>query len=133
MTSPRRCERTRRHLPELVTDDLSRARRWRVQRHLDRCVDCAEALVEERRLVDDLNRLADDDPPPVAPPDDLLGRLLADVDDPGIRARIAVPARGAVSGARPGLTAALVLAVLAVAVGAGWAGWRLGRAWRDRD
>jgi len=65
-----------------------------------------------------------------APPPGLLEALLAQAEDPGLRARAAVPARGAVSGARPGLSVVLLLVAAAASSTAGYALWRSARAIR---
>ena len=133
--SSRRHERVQRHLPALVEDELPRWRRRLVERHLRRCEECARAAEREQQVVAGLDavgaaaqRPLDD----VEPPPELLERLLEDVRDPGVRQRAAVPARGAVSGARPGLSVTLALVVLGLVGLAVWAGWRLGRAWGER-
>lgn len=122
-------------LPLHVAGELGRRARRRVARHLHRCERCAAAEEHQRHVSDELGRIGRAAVEPlreVAPPDDLLDTLLEQARDPGLRARAAVPARGAVSGARPGLSVALVVALLAVAALAGWTGWRLGTAVRDR-
>jgi hypothetical protein len=58
--------------------------------------------------------------------------VLAHARSPSPRARAAVPARGAVSGARPVLSLALLVAGAAVGTGAGLAGRRVVRAVRVR-
>lgn len=136
MTTPRRCDRFQRHLPAYVTDNLSSPRRRLVARHLRRCDECIAEESRQRLVAADLQRLSDaaeNSLAAIAPPDDLLGAILKDAGDPGLRGRAAVPVRGAVSGARPGLTAVLVVTVLSLAAAAAWAGWRLGRVWASRE
>lgn len=130
-TDRRRCERVRVHLPGYVDNDLARPRHMLVERHLRRCVACAAEEARQRRVTHELaslRRSTDEALDDVAPPDDLLDNILDQTLEPGLRERVAVPARGAVSGARPGLSVALAAAVLALAFLAGWVGWRLGRA-----
>ena len=59
------------------------------------------------------------------PPDGLLEDLLAQASHPGVKGRAAVPVRGAVTGARPLLSALLLLAGAAVGGGLGYACWRV--------
>lgn len=130
---PKRCERVRGRLPAYVHDELRWWRRRRVVRHLRRCGDCATEEARQQQVAAGLAHLgtaADESLDDVAPPDDLLATLLDQAREPGLRERVAVPARGAISGARPVLSVALVTTVLAIAVLAGWAGWRLGRSLR---
>lgn len=129
-----RHDRVRRRLPELVHDELSWWRARLVERHLRRCADCAEEAARQRQVaagLDELGEVVERPLDDVEAPHDLLERLLEDARDPGLRQRVAAPARGAVSGARPGLSAALVVLVLAAAGLAVWAGWRLAHAWED--
>ncbi|MDP9102293.1 MAG: hypothetical protein M3N21_09140 [Actinomycetota bacterium] len=70
--------------------------------------------------------------PMAVPPEGLLDRLLEQAAAPGVKGRVAVPARGAVSGARPVLSVALLLAGAAAGTGVGYAGWRGARALRGR-
>lgn len=129
-----RHERVRSALPLLARDDLGPVRRRIVRRHLRRCADCAAVRDDEAAVVAGLGALAAAErvATPTEPPDDLLDDLLAQARDPGLRGRVAAPARGAVSGARPGLSVALGLLVLGLAGLAIWTGWRLaGAAERD--
>lgn len=124
----------RRRLPLYARDELSRWRRRLVARHLRRCDGCAAQLAREHEVLEQLERVGEQEEESlddVAPPDDLLATLLDQAREPSLRQRVAVPARGAVSGARPGLSVALVATILALVALAGWAGWRLGRSWRE--
>ena len=58
------------------------------------------------------------------PPAGLLEDLLAQASHPGVKGRAAVPVRGAVTGARPLLSAVLLLAGAAVGGAVGYACWR---------
>lgn len=64
------------------------------------------------------------------PPEGLLEVLLEQAEQPGVRGRAAVPVRGAVSGARPALSALLLLLGAAAGTGVGYASWRGARALR---
>jgi hypothetical protein len=66
------------------------------------------------------------------PPDGLLETLLEQAEQPGVRGRAAVPARGAVSGARPGLSVAFLIVGAAAGTAAGYATWRSARIVRRR-
>lgn len=126
-----RCERVRAHLPALVAEELPSWRRRLVQRHVAGCVDCTDELARQRQVAERLARMRErvEEGMTDAPvPEDLLDSLLEQAKDPGLRARAAVPVRGAISGARPDLTAALVIMIVALVATAAWAGWRLARA-----
>lgn len=132
---PRRCARVRRRLPLYARDELPRWRRRLLARHLRGCDECSAQLAREHAVLEQLELVGEQDQESladVAPPDDLLASLLDQAREPSLRQRVAVPARGAVSGARPGLSVALVVTILALVGLAGWAGWRLGRSWRER-
>lgn len=106
---------------------LSRLATRRLARHLSRCEMCADPEDPDDPVVGALAAASTSGVADMSPPDDLLATLLAQADDPGLRARAAVPVRGAVSGARPGLTVLLVVGVVAMVGGAAWAGWEIGR------
>src|SRR3954467_1748653 len=59
-----------------------------------------------------------------APPPGLLDDLLARAHGGGIRERAAVPARGAVSGARPALSVAFLTVGAAASTGVGYAAYK---------
>ena len=129
------CREVQAHLPGLVGATLPRWRRRLVALHLRRCDRCTAELERQRAVTAGLGELgaasaaaaAD-----AAPPDGLLDRLLAQAEQPGVRGRAAVPARGAVSGARPVLSVALLIAGAAAGSAAGFAAWRAARAVRRR-
>lgn len=142
----RRCRAARRGWERLDgdvlgPDELSGGGRWSLRRrllarHLARCESCAAAWTTHQRLA---AGLADVVPAPSvdvtddadsAPPDGLLEGLLAQAADPGIRGRAAVPIRGAVSGARPGLTVGLLLFAGLVGAMAAYGTWRATRVLR---
>jgi hypothetical protein len=66
-----------------------------------------------------------------APPPGLLDDLLARADQRSVRERAAVPARGALSGARPGLSVAFLTVGAAASTGVGYGVWRGVRAIRN--
>ena len=118
------CREVQALLPAHVEGTLSGLRRRLVDQHLRRCADCNAALDEERAVLDALDglRVVHDEGAP--PPPGLLESLLESAEHPGLRGRAAVPARGAVSGARPALSVALLLVAAAAGTAAGYAGWR---------
>jgi len=61
---------------------------------------------------------------PGQPPAGLLEDLLELASHPGMKGRAAVPVRGAVTGARPLLSAALLLAGAGTGAAVGYACWR---------
>jgi predicted anti-sigma-YlaC factor YlaD len=123
------CDEVQRHLPGYVDGSLSRARRRLVGLHLRRCATCQAAYSTERGLAAGLRVLA---APVEEPPEGLLEELLSQAANPGVKARAAVPARGAVSGARPALSVALLVAGAAAGTSLGWASWRGVRRLRGR-
>lgn len=120
-----RHDRVQRQLPLLVADELSWWRDRLVQRHLRRCDACRSEAEQQRRLDAALSDLRDEGTADHEPPSDLLDQLLEQAAEPGLRARVAAPARGAVSGARPGLSVVLALVVVGLVAAAVWVGWRL--------
>ena len=69
---------------------------------------------------------------PESPPAGLLEDLLEQASHPGVKGRAAVPVRGAVTGARPLLSAGLLLVGAAVGGGLGYACWRVTQWLRTR-
>lgn len=125
------CAEVEAHLPALVDGSLPGWRRRLVEVHLRRCAGCRAELERQRAVAAELQVLREaTDAVEEPPPDDLLDRLLDQAHDPGLRARAAGPARGAVSGARPALSVTLLVVGAAVGTGIGYAGWRLARALR---
>ena len=134
------CDEVQGQLPDYVERTLPRVRRRLVGLHLRRCPDCQRAFSAERDLAAGLRVLTPPAQSPSAgspsagsPPDRLLQDLLAQAARPGLKGRAAVPARGAVSGARPVLSAALLVAGAAAGTGVGYAGWRGARRLRRRS
>jgi anti-sigma factor RsiW len=119
------CAEVQQHLPAYVRGELGRPRRRLLAVHLRRCATCRGEMLRQHDVRAGLAALA---VPAEPPPDGLLEVLLASASEPGVAARAAVPVRGAVSGARPALSLALLVAGAAVGTGAGYAGWRAARA-----
>ena len=117
MTS-RICTEVQRVLPAYRDGRLPGWRRHAVHQHLRRCTYCAAEL----ELLSTLATLKDVDV--TAPPEGLLDDLLATASGGGVRARVAGPARGAVSGARPALSAALLVGAAAAGTGMGYTVWK---------
>lgn len=123
------CSEVQDHLPGYVDGSVSRLRRRLIRMHLRGCRDCTAQLERQREVSSGLAALTGADP---EPPDGLLDTLLAQSASPGLAGRAAVPARGAVSGARPALSVALLVAGAVAGTGVGWASWRGSRAVRRR-
>jgi anti-sigma factor RsiW len=129
------CREVQAQLPGLVDGTLSWWRRRLVALHLRRCDDCRTELERQRGLATDLSALGAATAAAAeaeTPPEGLLDTLLGQAERPGVRGRAAVPARGAVSGARPALSVALLVAGAAAGTAAGYAGWRAARSLRGR-
>jgi hypothetical protein len=123
------CREVQAQLPSYVDRSLPRLRRRLVGLHLRRCADCQAEFARQRDVSQGLAALAG---PAVTPPEGLLTTLLDQAANPGMKGRVAVPARGAVSGARPALSVALLVAGAAAGTGIGYAGWKGARAARRR-
>lgn len=124
--TPRICAEVQRVLPAYRDGRLPGWRRRAVHQHLRRCTECAAEL----ELVGTLASLKGVDD--VSPPAGLLDDLLATASGRGVRARVAGPARGAVSGARPALSAAFLLGAAAAGTGVGFSVWKGARRIRRR-
>jgi predicted anti-sigma-YlaC factor YlaD len=122
---PRFCRETRGQLPALIAGELTGWAERVVRRHLRRCTDCAAELERQEHVSTGLSQLKEQSP---TPPPELLADLLAQARRPGWRGRVAVPARGAVSGARPELSVAFLTVGALATTGVGWAAWRGSRA-----
>ena len=127
--SSRICAEVQANLPSYVDRSLPPVRRRLVGLHLRRCADCQAEFARQRDVSSGLAALS---APPEPPPDGLLDALLDQAAHPGVKGRVAVPARGAVSGARPALSVALLVAGAAAGTGLGYAGWRGARVARER-
>ena len=125
----RMCQEVQAQLPGYVDRSLPRVRRRLVGLHLRRCPDCQREFSVQRDVAAGLRVLAT---PAEEPPEGLLEDLLAQAARPGVKGRAAVPARGAVSGARPALSVALLVAGAAAGTGVGYAGWKGVRRLRRR-
>ena len=125
--APRICAEVRRLLPAYRDGRLPGWRRRAVHQHLRRCTDCAAEL----ELVGTLAALKGFDD--TTPPPGLLDDLLATASGRGVRARVAGPARGAVSGARPALSAAFLLGAGAAGTGVGFSVWKGAQRIRRRN
>ena len=121
---PRFCRETQEALPSLLADELTGWSGRVVRRHVQRCPECSVELARQREVSLALSRLKDETP---EPPPDLLDTLLVQARKPGWRGRAAVPARGAVSGAKPHLSIAMLTVGAVATTGIGWAAWRGGR------
>jgi predicted anti-sigma-YlaC factor YlaD len=128
-TLPRFCREAHSQLPAIASGELSGWPLHVVRAHLRRCADCSAELVRQEKLADALTALRD---APVEPPAGLLDDLLARADRRGVRERAAIPARGALSGARPGLSVAFLTVGAAASTGLGYGLWRGARAMRSR-
>ena len=116
------CAEVRAVLPAYVDRSLPRLRRRLVRLHLRRCAGCQASFAAERDRQPLLRVVAG------PPPDGLLDQLLEQTGSP----RGTVPLRGAVSGARPALSVALLAAGAAAGTGVGYASWLSARHLRRR-
>jgi anti-sigma factor RsiW len=123
------CTEVQANLPSYVDRSLPPVRRRLVGLHLRRCADCQAEFARQREVSSGLAALSG---PAATPPEGLLDALLDQAAHPGVKGRVAVPARGAVSGARPVLSVALLVAGAAAGTGLGYAGWRGARTARRR-
>jgi anti-sigma factor RsiW len=130
------CREVQAQLPHLVDGTLPWWRRRLVELHIRRCEDCRTALEQQREVSAGLDELgvatAAAAAATEAPPEGLLDALLEQAERPGIRGRAAVPARGAVSGARPALSVAFLVLGAVAGTAAGYASWRAARSIRGR-
>ena len=121
---PRFCRETQAQLPAVLAGELTGWSGRVVRRHLNRCPECAAALARQEQVSAALSTLKGRGP---EPPPELLDDLLGQVRRPGLRGRAAVPARGAISGAKPHLSVAFLTVGALATTGLGWAAWRGGR------
>ncbi|HVU60294.1 MAG TPA: zf-HC2 domain-containing protein [Mycobacteriales bacterium] len=126
---PRFCRETRSQLPALASGELTGWPLHVVRAHLRRCAECTNELARQQELTAALSSLRET---PVEPPPGLLGDLLARADQRGVRERAAVPARGALSGARPGLSVAFLTVGAVASTGIGYGIWRAASALHRR-
>ena len=115
---PRFCRETQAQLPFLVSGELTGWGARVVRAHLKRCEDCRAELARQEQLTNAFASMRDSKP---EPPAGLLDNLLARAHGGSIREKAAVPARGAVSGARPALSVAFLTVGAAASTGVGYA------------
>jgi predicted anti-sigma-YlaC factor YlaD len=126
---PRFCREARSQLPALAAGELSGWPLHVVRAHLRRCKDCSADYARQQQLSSALASLKDQPP---EPPPGLLDDLLARADRRNVRERAAVPVRGALSGARPGLSVAFLTVGAVASTGVGYGIFRGVRAFRHR-
>jgi predicted anti-sigma-YlaC factor YlaD len=126
---PRFCREAQSQLPAILAGELTGWSERVVRRHFRRCEDCAAELARQEQVSAGLSALKASAP---EPPPELLAGLLAQARKPGMRGRAAVHARGAVSGARPGLSVTFLTVGALATTGVGWAAWRTGRSAKRR-
>lgn len=127
------CREVQAQLPAVVDRTAVWWRRRLVALHLRGCEDCRAEHQRQQAVAAGLEELAA--AAAVSgeqPPEGLLDALLEHAERPGLRGRAAVPARGAVSGTRPGLSIALLVAAAAVGTAVGYTGRRGARRVRHR-
>ena len=122
--TPRFCREAQAQLPFLVSGELTGWGARVVRAHVKRCADCAAELSRQEQLSSALASLRDSPP---EPPPGLLDDLLRRARGGSIRERAAVPARGALSGARPALSVAFLTVGAAASSGIGYAAWKSAR------
>src|SRR5206468_11624061 len=132
--TPRFCREAQAQLPFLVSGELTGWGARVVRAHVKRCAECSAELARQEQLSTALASLRDSPP---EPPPGLLDDLLRRARGGSLRERAAVPARGAVSGARPALSVAFLTVGAAASTGAGYAlyrgaRWALGRRHKQR-
>ena len=118
---PRFCRETQAQLPFLVSGEVTGWAARVVRAHVKRCKDCSAELARQEQLA---TAFASMKAAPPEPPAGLLDDLLARAHGKGIRERAAVPARGAVSGARPALSVAFLTVGAAASTGVGYAAYK---------
>ena len=118
---PRFCRETQAQLPFLVSGEVTGWAARVVRAHVKRCADCRAELLRQEQLA---GAFASMKAAPPKPPAGLLEDLLARAHGKGIRERAAVPARGAVSGARPALSVAFLTVGAAASTGVGYAAYK---------
>jgi anti-sigma factor RsiW len=118
---PRFCRETQAQLPFLVSGELTGWSARVVRAHVKRCAACRAELARQEQLG---TVFASMKTAPPEPPAGLLDDLLARAQGRTIRERAAVPARGAVSGARPALSVAFLTVGAAASTGVGYAAYK---------
>jgi predicted anti-sigma-YlaC factor YlaD len=120
-SGPRFCREAQAQLPFLVSGELTGWGARVVRAHVKRCDDCSAELARQEQLNTALASLRDARP---EPPPGLLDELLHRARGGGLRERAAVPARGAVSGARPAMSVAFLTVGAAASTGIGYAAYK---------
>ena len=121
MDEPRFCRETQAQLPFLVSGELTGWGARVVRAHVKRCDDCREELDRQEQLSSAFASLRETKP---EPPAGLLDNLLARAHGGSLREKAAVPARGAVSGARPAMSVAFLTVGAAASTGVGYGVYR---------
>ena len=119
--APRFCREAQAQLPFLVSGELTGWGARVVRAHVKRCAQCSAELARQEQLSSALMSLRDSPP---EPPPGLLDDLLRRASGGSLRERAAVPARGAVSGARPAMSVAFLTVGAAASTGLGYAAWK---------
>lgn len=119
--TPRFCREAQAQLPFLVSGELTGWGARVVRAHVKRCAECSAELARQEQLSSALASLRD---APPEPPPGLLDDLLHRARGGSIRERAAVPARGAISGARPAMSVAFLTVGAAASTGIGYAAYR---------
>lgn len=127
---PRFCGEARSQFPALAAGELGGWPARVVRAHLRHCESCSAEWQRQREVSAQLRALHEQ--PTEAPPEGLLDDLLAIGRRRGVRERVAVPTRGAVSGARPALSVTFLTVGAAASTGVGWAVWQGVRRLRGR-
>ncbi len=115
------CREAQEQLPFLVSGELTGWGARVVRAHVRRCPDCGPELARQEQLASALASLRG---APPEPPPGLLDDLLSRSRRSTIRQRAAVPARGALSGARPAMSVAFLTVGAAASTGVGYAAYR---------
>ena len=118
---PRFCRETQAQLPFLVSGELTGWGARVVRAHVKRCEDCRGELDRQEQLSGAFASLRESPP---APPPGLLDDLLARARGGSLREKAAVPARGAVSGARPAMSVAFLTVGAVASSGVGYGIYR---------
>ena len=119
--TPRFCREAQAQLPFLVSGELTGWGARVVRAHVKRCTECSAELARQEQLSSALASLRTSPP---EPPPGLLDDLLKRARGGSLRERAAVPARGAVSGARPALSVAFLTVGAAASTGVGYAAYK---------
>ena len=119
--APRFCREAQAQLPFLVSGELTGWGARVVRAHVKRCAECSAELARQEQLTTALASLRTSRP---EPPPGLLEDLLQRARGGSLRDRAAVPARGAISGARPAMSVAFLTVGAAASTGVGYAAYK---------